>query len=65
MKNLDVWSALPLLMLGGVSEESVDNVIAELEHSDRIQVTQPPPEIMDLRLQTSNFLRRNKKCGPV
>jgi hypothetical protein len=35
-KSLDVWPALPLLIQGGVSETSVDNVIAELEHSDRI-----------------------------
>ena len=35
-KTLDVWPALPLLIRGGVSETSVDNVIAELEHSDRI-----------------------------
>ena len=36
MKSLDVWPALPLLIMGSVSETSVDNVIAELEHSDRI-----------------------------
>jgi hypothetical protein len=35
-KTLDVWPALPLLILGGVSETSVGNVIAELEHSNRI-----------------------------
>ena len=34
--SLDVWPALPLLILGSVSEASVDNVIAGLEHSDRI-----------------------------
>ena len=35
-KSLDVWPALPLLIQGDVSKTSVDNVIAELEHSDRI-----------------------------
>jgi hypothetical protein len=35
-KSLDVWPALPLLIEGAVTETSVDNVIAELEHSDRI-----------------------------
>jgi hypothetical protein len=34
--TLDVWPALPLLILGDVDETSVDNVIAELEYSDRI-----------------------------
>jgi hypothetical protein len=34
--TLDVWPALPLLIQGGVTETSVDNVIAVLEHSDRI-----------------------------
>jgi hypothetical protein len=32
----DVWPALPLLILCGVRETSVDDVIAGLEHSDRI-----------------------------
>jgi hypothetical protein len=36
-RSLDVWPALPLLIKGGVNEKSVDNVIAELEHSDRIR----------------------------
>jgi len=37
-KTLDVWPTLPLLILGGVDEdlESVDDVIAGLELSDRI-----------------------------
>jgi hypothetical protein len=35
-ETLDVWPALPLLIQGKVSETLVDNVIAELEHSDRI-----------------------------
>ena len=35
-KSFDIWPALPLLIRGNVSETSVDNVIAELEHSDRI-----------------------------
>ena len=35
-ETLDIWPALPLLILGGVSDESVDNAIADLEHSDRI-----------------------------
>ena len=35
-KTLDVWPALPLLIQGYVGETSVDNVIAELEHRDRI-----------------------------
>ena len=34
--TLDVWPALPLLIQGDVSESSVNNVIATLEHSDRI-----------------------------
>jgi hypothetical protein len=34
--TLDVWPALPLLILGDVFETLVDNVIAEFEHSDRI-----------------------------
>jgi hypothetical protein len=33
---MDVWPALPLLIRGDVDETSVDNVIAELKHSDRI-----------------------------
>ena len=36
-KSSDVWPALPLLILGDVPETSVDDVIAELEHSDRIR----------------------------
>jgi hypothetical protein len=32
----DVWPPLPLLIDGSVSETSADNVLAELEHSDRI-----------------------------
>jgi hypothetical protein len=37
--SLDVWPALPLIV-HSVSEASVDDVIAELEHSDRIcQIT--------------------------
>jgi hypothetical protein len=35
-ETLDIWPALPLLIRGDVSETSVDNVIAILEHSDRI-----------------------------
>jgi hypothetical protein len=35
-ETLDVWPALPLLIQGGVSKMSVDNVIAVLKHSDRI-----------------------------
>jgi hypothetical protein len=34
--SLDVWPALPLLIYGHLSETPVDDVIAELEHSDRI-----------------------------
>ena len=34
--SVDVWPSLPLLIEGHVSERSVDNVIAELEHCDRI-----------------------------
>ena len=33
--SLNVWPALPLLVRGG--DDSVDDVIAELEHSDRIR----------------------------
>ena len=36
-ETLDVWPALPLLIQGDVSETSVDNIIAVLEHSDRIR----------------------------
>ena len=35
--TLDVWPALPLLIRGDVTETTVDNVIAQLEHSDRIR----------------------------
>jgi hypothetical protein len=35
-KSLDVWPALPLVIQGYVYDSSVDNVVAELEHSDRI-----------------------------
>ena len=35
-KTLDVWPALPLFIRGDASETSVDNVVAELGHSDRI-----------------------------
>jgi hypothetical protein len=39
-ETLDVWPALPLVIQGDVDERTVDNVIAELEHSDRIcQIT--------------------------
>jgi hypothetical protein len=34
--TLDVWPALPLFIQGDVSETLLDNVIAELEHNDRI-----------------------------
>jgi hypothetical protein len=36
-KTLDVWPAFPLLIRAHVVETSVDNVIAVLEHSDRIR----------------------------
>ena len=35
-ETLDVWPTLPLSIQGDVYETSVDNVIAVLEHSDRI-----------------------------
>jgi hypothetical protein len=35
--SLNVWPPLPLLIGGDVFEASVDNVIAELEHSNRIR----------------------------
>jgi hypothetical protein len=35
-RTLDVWPALPLLIEGDVSEATVDNVVAELKHTDRI-----------------------------
>jgi F-box-like len=35
-KSLDVWPALPLLIKGFFSESSVDDIIADLKHSDRI-----------------------------
>jgi hypothetical protein len=34
--SLDVWPPLPLLIDGGDSETSADNVLAEVKHSDRI-----------------------------
>ena len=34
--TLDIWPALPLLISADISETSVNNVIAELKHSDRI-----------------------------
>jgi hypothetical protein len=34
--SLDVWPPLPLIILGDVSETSVDNATTGLEHSDRI-----------------------------
>ena len=34
--TLDIWPALPLVIQGDVSEESVNNVIAQLKLSDRI-----------------------------
>jgi hypothetical protein len=39
-KSLDVWPTLPLVILGGCVmgyDESVDNIIAVLKHSDRIR----------------------------
>ena len=36
-KSSDIWPALPLLIRGDVSETSVEDVIAELEQSDRIR----------------------------
>jgi len=36
-KALDIWPALPLLIQDNVSETSVDNVVAVLEHSDFIR----------------------------
>ena len=38
MISLDVWPHLPLLIKGGIFEMPVDNVIAELEYSDRIRL---------------------------
>ena len=38
--SLDVWPPLPLLIQGGVYGSSADNVLAELEHSDRIRQIQ-------------------------
>ena len=35
-QSLDVWPALPLHIDGGVTETSVFDIFAELEHSDRI-----------------------------
>ena len=35
-KTLDVWPAMPLLIKGHIYETSVDYVIAELEHNDRV-----------------------------
>ena len=35
-KSLDVWPALPLVIHDTVNKESLDDVIAVLEHSDRI-----------------------------
>ena len=35
-KTLDVWPAMPLLIKGHIHETSVDYVIAELEHNDRV-----------------------------
>ena len=35
-ETLDLWSALPLLILGGVSDDSLDDAVADLQHSDRI-----------------------------
>ena len=34
--SLDVWPALPLLILGAVFEASMDDIISLLKHSDRI-----------------------------
>ncbi len=36
-KTLDIWPALPLLIRDNVSETSVDNAVALLEHSNRIR----------------------------
>jgi len=38
MISLDVWPHLPLLIKGGIFEMPVDNVIAELEYSNRIRL---------------------------
>ena len=38
--SVDVWPVLPLLILGPVSEGSVDNIVGRLEHSDRIRQIQ-------------------------
>ena len=35
-KSLDVWPAFPLVIQGHVYDSSVDDVVAELEHNDRI-----------------------------
>ena len=35
-RSSDIWPALPLIIQDSVTEKSVNNVIAELEHSDRI-----------------------------
>ena len=34
--TLDVWPALPLFIVGGGIAESVDNIVAVLERSDRV-----------------------------
>jgi hypothetical protein len=53
--SLDVWPALPLLILGhaSASEASIENVIAKLEHSDRI--TQIQIDLERYLLQTEDL----------
>ena len=50
-KTLDVWPALPLLFHNDFSETSVDKVIAELEHRDRIHQ-------MSLRCYTTSQIEK-------
>jgi hypothetical protein len=74
--SLNVWPPLPLLIRGDVFEASVDNVIAELEHSDRIRqinlvLFTPQIETLWTAMQvpfpelTGLYLHRSSGHGPV
>ena len=58
MKSLDIWPSLPLHIQGKVPETSVDDIMAELEHSDRIRK-------INLRLFTSSRIEELCKAMEV
>ena len=53
-RTLDIWPALPLVIQGFVLEKSVDDIIAELKHCDRIHKINLHC-VGDIPVRTENF----------